>query len=50
MNLGPGFDLWNGMPRRILPDGRQAVVAPLTFGRGRICIGKKDDLGFEHGY
>lgn len=28
-----------GMPGRVLPDGRQAVIVPLLFGRARICVG-----------
>lgn len=44
------FDTWQGMPRRRLTDGRQAVVAPLTYGRGRICVGAWDDCGYRDGY
>ena len=28
--------------KKILPDGRMAVVVELTFARGRICVGPKD--------
>jgi len=27
---------------RILPDGREAVVYPLTFGRARLVVGPAD--------
>lgn len=41
--------LWNGTPRKVIGD-RQAYVTPLTFGRGRICIGPIDALSYEDGY
>ena len=27
------------LAKKILPDGRMAVVVELTFARGRICVG-----------
>jgi hypothetical protein len=41
---------WNGTPRRLLGDGRQACVEELTFGRGRICIGKADAFFYDIGF
>lgn len=31
-----------GFPTRELPDGRWAVVIPLTFGRGRVVVQPKE--------
>lgn len=38
------------MVRRRLPDGRQAVISPMTFGKGRICVGGWDDGGYTDGF
>ncbi len=32
---------------RQLPDGRVAVIMPLTFGRARIGVGRPGSLVFE---
>lgn len=42
--------VWFGTPRRVFSNGLQALITPLTFGRGRICVGKKDDLGIDISY
>lgn len=43
-----------GMPlyaERALPDGRKAIVYPLTFGRARLSISPPgDELSFEVSY
>lgn len=38
--------------RRDFPNGQSAYVMPLTFGRGRICVGDTAwiQLFHEHGY
>ena len=41
---------WKGSPRRLLGDGRQACLEKLTFGRGRICVGREGDMGYSMGY
>jgi hypothetical protein len=35
--LGPHY------ARRILPDGREAVVSPLLFGRARLTVGPEGE-------
>lgn len=35
------------MTSRILPDGRLAMIVPLTFGRARLGVGPVDSLGFD---
>lgn len=38
-------------PFRNFGDDRRAYVAPLTFGRGRICVGDRhDDTGYQIAY
>lgn len=34
-------------PTRTLPDGRVLTVIPLTFGRGRLCVGPPGDVWFD---
>lgn len=38
------------MDERILPDGRQAIVMPLTYGRARLGIGPAGCRGFDDVY
>jgi len=33
--------------RKEMPDGRLAVVFPITFGRARLAIGQKDVLWYD---
>jgi len=41
-------DQW---PFRHLGGDRRAYIVPLTFGRGRICIGSRHDAtGYRDGY
>lgn len=36
---------------RELEDGREITVAPMTFGKGRLCIGwASDALGYDDGW
>lgn len=44
-DLPEGFDLWQGCPRRVLPNNRQACILPLAFGRARALIGPLDAMG-----
>lgn len=37
----------DGYPTKTLPDGRTAVVMPLTFGRARLSVGQKHSMGFD---
>lgn len=40
-----------GLPGRVTADGRRAYVVPLTYGRGRLCIGRADDnTGYDQAY
>ena len=32
-------------PTRVLPDGRVLEVIPLTFGRGRLCVSRPEEVG-----
>jgi hypothetical protein len=34
-------------PNRILPDGREALVMPMLFGVGRLCVGEPGQQYFE---
>jgi len=43
------IDIWYGEPRKVIGD-TQAVVSKMTIGKGRICIGRKDELSYDHGY
>lgn len=33
--------------QRILPDGREAILFPLTYGRSRICVGEAGSAFFD---
>lgn len=46
----PELDLYYGCVRRKLGDGRQAYIEGTTDGKGRICVGKMADMGYDHGY
>lgn len=36
--------------RRLLPDGREIVVYPLTYGRARIVVGAAESMVIDDGY
>lgn len=36
--------------QRILPDGRQAEVIPMTYGKARLCVGPADDAVYDDGW
>lgn len=35
---------------RFIDDDREIVVMPMTFGKARLCVGNRYDIGFEDGY
>ena len=35
---------------RFLGDDLEILVSPMTFGKARLTIGNRDDVGFEDGY
>lgn len=35
---------------RLLPDGREATVVPLTFGRARLTVGPAGGLTYDDGW
>lgn len=37
-------------PIRVTPDGRGLFVHPLTYGRGRFCIGRNGDVQYDDGW
>lgn len=43
------MEIWHGYHRKVVGD-KQACVFPMTYGKGRICIGPKDDLTYDKGY
>ena len=36
--------------KRILPDGREAMVVPLTFDRARLTVGPEGEGWYERGW
>jgi hypothetical protein len=38
------------MESKVLPDGRELSVVPLTFGRARIIVGRVGSYELEDGY
>lgn len=42
-------EIWHGYPRKVVGD-KQACVFPMTYGKGRICIGPKDSTTYDKGY
>ena len=43
------IEIWHGYPRKVVGE-LQACLFDMTYGKGRICIGRKDDLTYDKGY
>lgn len=48
--MTPELDLYFGCIRRILDDGRHAYIEVMYGDKGRMCVGKIDDMGYDHAY
>lgn len=35
---------------RFIEDDLEIIVSPMSFGKARLCIGNRYDVGFEDGY
>ncbi len=46
-----GLQAFPSAPYRVFEDGTAVWVHPMTFGKGRLCIGHADDpTGYNDGY
>lgn len=43
------FEIWHGYPRKVIGD-KQMCMFPMTYGKFRLCVGQKDDIGYDKGY
>jgi hypothetical protein len=37
-------------PYRTFPDGTAVWICPMFYGKGRLCIGPADAIGYEQGF
>jgi hypothetical protein len=47
INVTPEDDQY---PRRLLPDGRELVVYPLTYGRARLVVGPAGSMFYDNSW